>query len=94
MPKIHVLVSANLKDRLGHARFSIEAGTALGVLRAMADNSEYGKIFREEVYAPGKPVKAYCIFMLNGQVLDAKSLDKAVLRDGDMLHIMAPVGGG
>jgi len=94
MPRVHVLVSANLKDRLGHARFSIDADTALGVLCAMADNPEYGKIFREEVYMPGKPVKAYCIFMLNGQVLDAKSLGKVLLKDGDMLHIMAPVGGG
>ncbi|HOX21925.1 MAG TPA: hypothetical protein PLL10_00560 [Elusimicrobiales bacterium] len=83
-----------MKERLGHARFSVEGKTALGVLEAMAGHHEYGSSFREEVYTPGKPAKPYCIFMLNGHVLDAKTLGKVSVRDGDLLHIMAPVGGG
>lgn len=94
MAKISVLVSANLKDRLGRGRFSIEAGNALAALELMSADPEYGVDFSREVYAPGKPLKPYCIFMVNGQVVDSKRLRQAKLSDGDVLHILAPVGGG
>lgn len=54
----------------------------------------YGDDFGKYIYDLGKEVRDYLSFMLNG--ININSLDglNTMLRDGDVLSLLPPVGGG
>lgn len=63
------------------------------VLRSLAQN--YGKAFTEYVYDTGTgQVKGFLQFFVNGKSTSALNGLQTELRDGDLLAIVPPVGGG
>jgi sulfur-carrier protein len=63
------------------------------VLRSLAQH--YGKAFTEYVYDVGTgEIKGFLQFFVNGKSTSALNGLQTELRDGDMLAIVPPVGGG
>ena len=63
------------------------------VLEILSDR--YGKEFVEYVYDPEThEVKRFLQFLINGKSASTNNGLKTALRDGDVLAILPPVGGG
>ena len=70
-----------------------EKVTVTTVLKTLSD--QYGKPFAEYVYDPQTgTVKGFLQFYINGQSLSGLNGLETQLRDGDVLAIVPPVGGG
>lgn len=62
----------------------------LGIL-----TKRFGKSFREYVYSPKtKKVRGFLQFLVNGRSIPPLNKLQAILKDGDVLAILPPVGGG
>ncbi|MFA6584320.1 MAG: MoaD/ThiS family protein [Elusimicrobiaceae bacterium] len=80
-----------IKQKAGVESLSIDGGT----IKAAILNAEkqLGPAFSAELYHDGK-IKSYYMFILNGEIVDAASIGRKKLADGDILRLFAPVGGG
>ena len=55
----------------------------------------YGKPFVEYVYSPKtNKVRDFLQFLINGKSISPPNVLMAILKDGDILAILPPVGGG
>jgi MoaD family protein len=57
-------------------------------------SSRYGKPFSRYVFQPDSTVKGFLQFFINGQSTSAGTGVETLLKDGDVLAIVPPVGGG
>jgi molybdopterin synthase sulfur carrier subunit len=72
--------------------FEEKTVTIMAVLRALS--GKYGKPFDDYVFDSDGQVKGFLQFLINGQsAATLQGLDSQ-LRDGDVLAILPPVGGG
>ena len=73
--------------------FADKAVTVDMVLKALSD--KYGELFQEYVYDEklGKP-KGFLQFLVDGNSTSTQSGLETELKDGDVLAILPPVGGG
>ena len=86
---------ALLRDIVGswEIELTIPEGTTIGeALEGLA--KRYGKRFREYVYDEKGGVRGHLIFLINGESINALKGFETVLREGDSLVILPPVGGG
>lgn len=95
--RIHVNVKffALLRDIVGrwNVEIFIPEGTTVGeALEGLA--KRYGGRFREYVYDEKGSVRKHLIFLINGESINALKGFETVLRGGDSLVILPPVGGG
>jgi len=54
----------------------------------------YGDEFRSRIYTPEEGLKGGLMLLVNGEAVDRGALDARSLKDGDVIVIMPPVGGG
>lgn len=55
----------------------------------------FGKSFIEYIYSPKtKKVRGFLQFLVNGKSIQPLNINQANLKDGDVLAILPPVGGG
>ena len=55
----------------------------------------FGKSFVEYVYSPKtKKIRGFIQFLVNGKSIHPPNIIQANLKDGDVLAILPPVGGG
>jgi len=70
-----------------------EKVTVNAILKTLA--ARYGKPFAEYVYDPQTGIiKGFLQFLINGQSISAFNGLESKLKDGDVLAIVPPVGGG
>jgi len=70
-----------------------EEVTLNAILKALT--ARYGKPFAEYVYDPQTGIiKGFLQFLINGQSISAFNGLESKLKDGDVLAIVPPVGGG
>ena len=70
-----------------------EEVTVNAILKTLA--SRYGKTFAEYVYDPQTGItKGFLQFLINGQSISAFNGLESKMKDGDVLAIVPPVGGG
>ncbi|RJS90303.1 MoaD/ThiS family protein [Candidatus Bathyarchaeota archaeon] len=94
---IHVTVKffALLREIVGAWRVKLplpEGATVGEALKALAQ--QYGQRFRDYVYDEEGRVRGHLIFLINGESIKALRGFETVLREGDTLVILPPVGGG
>ncbi|MFB0543721.1 MAG: ubiquitin-like small modifier protein 1 [Candidatus Bathyarchaeia archaeon] len=93
--RINVKFFALLRDIVGswNVELSIPEGTTVGeILEGLA--KRYGGRFREYVYDEKGGIRGHLIFLINGESINALKRFETVLREGDSLVILPPVGGG
>ena len=91
MAKTTVKLLTTLGGKLVKNDGEFEAASVAEVLEQLA--AKHGDEFREEVFS-GDAVKNYYIVLHNGVIVDREHPEKAVLSDGDTVHIFPPVSGG
>ena len=70
-----------------------EEATVNAILKTLS--ARYGKPFVEYVYDPQTGIiKGFLQFLINGQSISAFNGLESKLKDGDVLAIVPPVGGG
>ncbi|MGD2200991.1 MAG: MoaD family protein [Candidatus Bathyarchaeota archaeon] len=93
--KVEVKYYAMLREASGRKMEDIELpeGSSVGDLMDVVVG-KYGEDFYRYVYDGQKRVRDYLSFMLNG--INVNSMDgfETPVRDGDVLAILPPVGGG
>lgn len=57
-------------------------------------SKQYGKPFNEYVYSPTGQPKSFLQFLINGTSASTLQGFETVLKNGDVLAILPPVGGG
>ena len=74
-------------------RLTEQEATVAKVLETLSE--KYGSKFREYVFdqKKGKP-RGYLQFLVNGNSVETQNGLETQLRDGDVLAILPPVGGG
>lgn len=72
---------------------SMPEGATVGeALQALA--KQYGERFRNYVYDEEGGVREHLIYLINGESINALRGFETVLREGDSLVILPPIGGG
>lgn len=97
LSKIHVTVKffALLREIVGEWRVELplpEGATVGEALKVLAER--YGGRFRDYIYDGEGRVRDHLIFLINGESIRALRGFETVLREGDTLVILPPVGGG
>jgi len=54
----------------------------------------YGDKFRSSIYTPEEGLREDIMLLVNGEAVSRDALQKTRLKDGDVIVIMPPVGGG
>ncbi len=96
--KISVRFFTSLRELIGKKEETVEFSddekvTIDRILRLLS--SEHGKRFVDYVYEPTKgEVKSFLQFLVNGKSASTLNGLQTELRDGDVLAILPPVGGG
>lgn len=93
--RVNIKFFALLRDIVGrwNVELSIPEGTTVGeALDGLA--KRYGRRFIEYVYDEKGGVRGHLIFLINGESINALRGFETVLREGDFLVILPPVGGG
>jgi len=54
----------------------------------------YGREFREYLYGEGDEIQSYLQLLVNGKSINLMEQMDTLLKDGDQLAIIPPVGGG
>lgn len=97
MPTMEVEVKfyAMLREATGKKREAVELPekSSVGDLMDLLVG-QYGVEFGRYIYDEKKKVRDYLSFMLNGINVNSLGGFNTVLRDGDVLAILPPVGGG
>ena len=91
MAKVFVKFYAALGGRIVKEDTELNAGNIRQILEKLAE--KHGKHFREEIFDDGE-VKNYYILLHNGQAVSRKAPEKALLSEGDTVHIFPPISGG
>ena len=92
-PFLHNLKRSNRQTGRDVEFFGKRKGYHKHVLKTLAN--KYGKPFTEYVYDQHSgQVKGFLQFFINGKSASALAGFDSELRDGDMLAIVPPVGGG
>jgi len=92
MARVQVKYFAMLREMTGKREEEIEAKTVRGLLDSLI--SKYGTRLEKEFYSAGEEIPGYYQIMVNGLNIRAfKNLDTE-LKDGYVVAILPPVGGG
>lgn len=94
-PKVEVKFYAMLRETTGTKKevITFEAKASVGDLINLLVE-RYGDEFRRYIYDHGKLIRDYISLMLNGININSLEGLDTLLRDGDVLAILPPVGGG
>lgn len=94
MIRVTVRVGEPLRRALGHTRLdlTLPAGATLADVVAHLDATypDFARRYRGEDLGHPFPYRLY----LNRQAVDAAEAATRTLADGDLVHILIPVGGG
>jgi len=95
--KVKVRFFTSLREIVGKREETIkftqtEPVTINLVLRALSE--EYGKPFNEYVYSSTGQPRSFLQFLINGTSASTQQGFETTLKDGDVLAILPPVGGG
>jgi molybdopterin synthase sulfur carrier subunit len=96
--KISVRFFTSLREIIGKKEETLEFPdnqhvTVEGVLQALS--REYGRSFIDYVYdTETGEVKGFLQFLINGKSATSLNGPQAEIKDGDILAILPPVGGG
>jgi molybdopterin synthase sulfur carrier subunit len=93
--RINVKFFAVLRDVVGDwsIDLSLPEGITVGeTLESLAKH--YGERFRSYVYDEKGIVQDYLIFLINGESIHAMKGFETLLKEGDSLVILPPIGGG
>lgn len=72
---------------------SVNVATIETILEVL--NNRFGKFFLEYLYDPKtKDVRGFLQFLINGKSIPSPNMLITKLKDGDVLAILPPVGGG
>lgn len=93
--EVYVKFYAMLREATGKKREVIEVPVKSSVRDLMNLLVErYGHELGRHIYNEGKLVRDYLSFLLNGTNINSLEGFNTTLRDGDVLSILPPVGGG
>jgi molybdopterin synthase sulfur carrier subunit len=93
--KITVRLFTTLREFAGTKREELEFSTAVNVENVLdALVNRYGKEFRDYLYDEEKRVRGHLQLLINGKSVGLLEDMKTILKDGDQLAIIPPVGGG
>jgi len=93
--RINVKFFATLREIVGewNVELSLPEGTTVDeVLRGLT--KQYGERFRNYVYNKKGVIHDYLIFLINGESIYAAKGFETILKEGDSLIILPPIGGG
>lgn len=92
---ITVRLFTTLRELAGTKREKLEFSTVVNVEDVLdALVSRYGKEFRDYLYDEEKRVRSHLQLLVNGKSVGLLEDVKTMLKDGDQLAIIPPVGGG
>ena len=91
MAKVKASILTVLDGKIVREHIGTEAATVEEVLEILA--RKYGPVFREDIYDGGE-IKNFYVVLHNGMMIDRSRPEKALLSDGDTIHIFPPVSGG
>jgi molybdopterin synthase sulfur carrier subunit len=93
--KITVRLFTTLRELAGTRREELEFSTVVNVEYVLdALVSRYGKEFGDYLYDEEKRVRGHLQLLINGKRAGLLEDVKTMLKDGDQLAIIPPVGGG
>lgn len=69
-----------------------KGAVAKDALRALSEN--YGEKFTSYTLTEKGELRGELTLLINGEAIESSALDRVELKDGDVLIIMPPVGGG
>ena len=93
MAKVNVRFFTMLRELAGVAQIEVHCDTIAGMIEKITE--KYGSIFRDTLLDKGSgQIKSlYCV-LVNGARLDLPEGLNQELKDGDVIAILPPVGGG
>lgn len=93
--KVIVRLFTTLRELAGTRREELEFSTVVNVRDVLdALVSKYGMEFGDYLYDEDKRIRNHLQLLINGKSSDLLEELKTILKDGDQLAIIPPVGGG
>jgi molybdopterin synthase sulfur carrier subunit len=96
MPKIIIRTFGELRDLVGSrdVEFQVDEGRTIdNVIRLLIKKS--GKVVEDWIFDPKtKKLRSYIRVLLNGQNIETLDGMKTKVKDGDVISIFPPAGGG
>jgi molybdopterin synthase sulfur carrier subunit len=93
--KVEVKFFTSLREITGKKMDEIQLQSAITVKELLTLLSEkYGEKFREYVYNKERKVQDYLSFLVNGININVLQGFDTKLKEGDIIAIIPPVGGG
>ncbi len=92
MAQITVRFYTTLREKIGKSKVSLDAPNVAQALEEL--KRQFGPRFTEQLYNPDGTIKNYYILLLSGHTIDRNEIKKAILKEGDILHIFPPIAGG
>lgn len=93
--EVYVRLFTTLREIVGEwqLRFYLNGETSLRKLIDLL-SERYGEKFRDYVYDEEGKFRDWLQFFINGVKISNSDVEGAILRDGDVVAIIPPVGGG
>ncbi|MEM2896967.1 MAG: ubiquitin-like small modifier protein 1 [Candidatus Bathyarchaeia archaeon] len=92
MPEVTVKLYTSLREIAGEKETKVNAGTIKEVIAVLS--KKYGDGFRNHLLDENGNVKPFFHIMVNGHKMGLLSGVETKLKDGDVLDIFPPIGGG
>lgn len=84
-----------LREIVGKKKISLELKNIISVEELISLLAKkYGEDFREYIYSNNENVADFLSFLINGKNINNLQGFGTLLRDGDIVAILPPVGGG
>jgi len=93
--KINIKFFTSLREITGNKMVNLELKNLISVKELLSLLSEkYGQKFREYIYNQEGKIQDFLSFLVNGKNINNLQGFNTTLKEGDIIAILPPVGGG